>query len=123
MILTDYYTIHDPFREQKKIVIIDTHKHLVYEFWKPIVDFVKDNLQYMDLWLMDNCPVRIREFHWGAGTDQFYANGSLLDKEYTMLNTDWRELTEQECKTYKKDIKDRMIYNMDYLNFMRGATE
>ena len=123
MILTDYYTLHDPFREQKKIVIIDTHKHLVYEFWKPIVDFVKDNLQYMDLWLMDNCPVRIREFHWGAGTDQFYANGSLLDKEYTMLNTDWRELTEKECATYKKDIKDRMIYNMDYLNFMRWATE
>ena len=77
----------------------------------------------MDLWLMDNCPARMREFHWGAGTDKFYDHGKLLNKEYTMLNTDWRELTEQECKTYKKDIKDRMIYNMDYLNFMRGATE
>ena len=105
--------------DQNKFFIIDTHKHLVYDFKKPVIDFVKDNFQYMDLRIMDNCPARMREFHWGAGTDKFYVNGKLLDKEYTMLNTDWRELTEQECKTYKKDIKDRMIYNMDYLNFMR----
>ena len=109
--------------DQNNLFIIDTHKHLVYDFKKPVIDFVKDNFQYMDLWLMDNCPARIREFHRGAGTDKFYDNGKSLNKEYTMLNTDWRELTEQECKTYKKDIKDRMIYNMDYLNFMRGATE
>lgn len=109
--------------DQNNLFIIDTHKHLVYDFKKPVIDFVKDNFQYMDLWLMDNCPVRIREFHRGAGTDKFYDNGKSLNKEYTMLNTDWRELTEQECKTYKKDIKDRMIYNMDYLNFMRGATD
>lgn len=109
--------------DQNTLFVIDTHKHLVYDFKKPLIDFVKDNFQYMDLWLMDNCPARIREFHWGAGTDKFYDNGKSLNKEYTMLNTDWRELTEQECKTYKKDIKDRMIYNMDYLNFMRGATE
>lgn len=108
---------------QNTLFVIDTHKHLVYDFKKPLIDFVKDNFQYMDLWLMDNCPARIREFHWGAGTDKFYDHGKLLNKEYTMLNTDWRDLTEQECKTYKKDIKDRMIYNMDYLNFMRGATE
>ena len=109
--------------DQNNLFIIDTHKHLVYDFKKPVIDFVKDNFQYMDLWLMDNCPARMREFHWGAGTDKFYVNGKLLNKEYTMLNTDWRELTEKECATYKKDIKDRMIYNMDYLNFMRGATE
>ena len=109
--------------DQNNLFIIDTYKHLVYDFKKPVIDFVKDNFQYMDLWLMDNCPVRIREFHRGAGTDKFYDNGKSLNKEYTMLNTDWRELTEQECKTYKKDIKDRMIYNMDYLNFMRWATE
>lgn len=109
--------------DQNKFFIIDTHKHLVYDFKKPVIDFVKDNFQYMDLRIMDNCPARMSEFHWGAGTDKFYVNGKLLDKEYTMLNTDWRELTDQECKTYKKDIKDRMIYNMDYLNFMRWATE
>ena len=123
MILTSYWTLSNPFSENLKTIIIDTHKHLVYEFSTPITDLIKDNLQYMDLWLMDNCPARVREFHWDAGTDQFYVNGSLLSKSYTLLNTDWRELTESECKTYKKDIKDRMIYNMDYLNFMRGATE
>lgn len=109
--------------DQNTLFVIDTHKHLVYDFKKPLIDFMKDNLQYMDLRLMDNCPARMREFHWDAGTDKFYDHGKLLNKEYTMLNTDWRELTESECKTYKKDIKDRMIYNMDYLNFMRGATE
>lgn len=123
MILTNYYTLANAKYEKIPVVLIDTHKHLVYEYASDIKDILNDNFQYMDLRLMDNCPARIREFHWGAGTDKFYVNGKLLDKEYTMLNTDWRELTEQECKTYKKDIKDRMIYNMDYLNFMRWATE
>lgn len=123
MILTNYYTLANAKYEKIPVVLIDTHKHLVYEYASDIKDILNDNFQYMDLWLMDNCPARMREFHWGAGTDKFYANGKLLNKEYTMLNTDWRELTESECATYKKDVKDRMIYNMDYLNFMKWSTE
>ncbi|MFC2695978.1 MAG: hypothetical protein ACFN4U_02935 [Candidatus Absconditicoccaceae bacterium] len=125
MILTNYYTLSNINYETVPVVLIDTHKHLVYEYASDIKDLLKDNLQYMDLRLLDNCPAKIREYHFGAGTASISFNGALFSKKegYSILNTNWRDLTEKECATYKKDIKDRMIYNMDYLNFMRGATE
>ena len=125
MILTNYYTPNNINYTNLPVVLIDTHKHLVYEYASDIKALLKDNFQYIDLWLLDNCPAKIREYHFWAWTEKISFNWDLFSKKggYSILNTNWRDLTEKECATYKKDIKDRMIYNMDYLNFMRGATE
>lgn len=125
MILTNYYTPSNINYETVPVVLIDTHKHLVYEYASDIKDLLKNNFQYMDLRLLDNCPAKIREYHFWAWTEKISFNWDLFSKKggYSILNTNWRDLTEKECATYKKDIKDRMIYNMDYLNFMRGATD
>ena len=125
MILTNYYSYGNANYTNLPVVLIDTHKRLVYEYASDIKDLLKNNFQYMDLRLLDNCPAKIREYHFWAWTEKISFNWDLFSKKggYSILNTNWRDLTEKECATYKKDIKDRMIYNMDYLNFMRGATE